>query len=150
VNWSIWSQEAVALMQHRNVEWQNAFELRDAAFEWNLERGVLEFADADRLVVADICIVGTTSNHEGTFLWGWANEALPAQVVEGLHKVREFGIANDLGLLTESEFTAGRSEAQECAAIAGRIQDAEGLFMHEAGDLTMFFTLSGFREESVA
>jgi hypothetical protein len=33
----------------------------------------------------------------------------------------------------------------EIAAVAGRIPDADGIWIEEAGDVTLFFALSNFR-----
>jgi hypothetical protein len=98
--------------------------------------------------LANICVVGTASARERSFLWGWANESLPAAVTSALLPVRRFGEEHDLGLLLSPEIPGGRAEGLECAAIAGRIQDAEGVFVDTCGDITMFFTLSEFREVS--
>jgi hypothetical protein len=84
--------------------------------------------DADH-VVADLCLVGTASEMAGTFLWAWANDAIPAGAKLGLDAVRSFGTTHDLPLLTTPEWPGGRAEGLEMLAIAGRVQDATGGFV---------------------
>lgn len=146
VDWAKWSKDSVSLMQSRNEQWLRAFRLADVPYDWNLDDGTLRFVQSVRVVLADICVVGTVSAYEGSFLWGWANDSLPVAVTNGLLPVRRFGEEHGLEFLMTAEIAGGREEGLECAAIAGRIQNAEGVFVDTCGDVTMFFTLSGFRE----
>ena len=99
-------------------------------------------------MVADVCVVGSASKAEGTFLWAWANETIPDEAKRDLEKVRDFGLEHDLGLLTEPAVAGGRAEGTEALAIAGRILGADGVWVDERGDLTVFFALSKFRARS--
>jgi hypothetical protein len=144
-DWAAWSREAVAMMQQRNQAWVARWGLKDAAYRWDLDSAELVFERPDVAVVADLCCVGTTSEHEGTFLWSWANEAIPPAASSGVELVREFGERNDLPLLTTPEWPGGEPEGKEVVAVAGRILDAEGVWIERDGDLTLFFTLSRFR-----
>ena len=146
-DWSVWSREAVALMQRRNQAWQARFELTNEPFLWDLTSATIHFRRNNDRVVASLCLVGTTSESEGTFMWAWANETIPPAAVQGLDIVRRFGEANDLPLLTEREFRASRPDALEVLAVAGRILDAEGVFVAPDGDVTCFFALSSFHVE---
>lgn len=146
MDWAHWSKEACALMQSRNDCWRRSFGLVDATYHWDLGSATIRFEGKGSLVLADLCVVGTTSASEGTFLWGWANESLPPAVTSGLEVVRRFGQEHDLPLLVVPEMPGARAEGLECAGIAGRIQDAAGVFVDTCGDVTMYFTLAGFRE----
>jgi hypothetical protein len=144
-DWGDWSRQAVATMQARNEAWISRFELRRAPYHWELDTAELVFERAADRVVADICLVGTTSLAEGTFLWAWANDSIPAVARRGLELVRSFGETHDLPLLVTPEWPAGRAEGLEMLAIAGRVQDASGGFVDQKGDVTLFFTLRDFR-----
>jgi hypothetical protein len=63
-----------------------------------------------------------------------------------LARVREFGRVRALKLLSVPQWPGGRLEGLEMAAVAGRILDADGIWVEEAGDVTMFFALSNFRK----
>jgi hypothetical protein len=147
IDWSAWSREAVAIMQQRNDAWQARFELTDAPFDWDLESATIRFQRDDDQVVASLCLVGTTAESEGTFLWAWANDAIPSAGIRGLDAVRRFGETNGLALLTSAELRGARPQALEILAIAGRILNAEGVFIAPAGDVTCFFALDAFRIE---
>jgi hypothetical protein len=144
-DWGEWSRQAVAAMQARNEAWITRFELRGDPYRWDLGTAELFFERAADRVVADICVVGTTSIAQGTFLWAWANDTIPAVAQQGLQLVRRFGEAHDLPLLVTPEWPGGRADGLEMLAVAGRVQDASGGFVDQEGDVTLFFTLRHFR-----
>jgi hypothetical protein len=133
-------------MQERNRAWIDRFGVAaDARYEWNLDTATIKFPSGAGSVIADLCIIGSASEHEGTFLWAWSNETLPRGAQRRLEDVRAFGLRHDLGLLTTPEWEGGRAEGLEMVAVAGRILDAEGTWVDTSGDLTTFFLLSRFR-----
>ena len=133
------------LMHERNRDWTSRFELESAPYTWDLEQATITFARPDDLVIGDICIVGTAAESTGTFLWAWANEALPQGAWAEIDAVREFGRLHSLELLTDAEWPGGRAEGLEMLAAAGRILDAEGAWVDTSGDLTLFFLLFDLR-----
>jgi len=146
VDWAAWSREARALMQRRNTEWRSKWQLGDgAAYRWSLEPAELVFPRSDDEVVADITVVGTCSQSEHSFLWGWANDSMPEASVRALSPVRAFGEEHDLGLLREAEWPAGHSESLEALVLAGRLLDAEGVFVDPMDDVTIYFAFHSFR-----
>jgi hypothetical protein len=144
-DWAQWSRQAVAQMKAQNRAWLQRFALQGAPYHWDLETAALTFARASDRVVADICVIGTVSHADTTFLWAWANDTIPPIARRGLELVREFGETHDLPLLITPEWSGGRAEGLEMLAVAGRIQSASGGFVDEADDLTLLFTLSNFR-----
>jgi hypothetical protein len=149
-DWGRWSREAVEIMQSRNRAFIEKFALSGQAFRWDLDVGEIAFVSTEYAVVADLCVVGSISAYEETFLWAWANEAIPPRAQERLHVVRSFGETHDLGLLTTAEWPAGRAEGLEMLAVAGRVLDADGVFVAPAGDLTLFFVLHRFRAQPLS
>lgn len=149
-DWHEWSREAVATMDRRNKEWIARYGLGSAPYRWDLEQAVIRFEREGGRVVADLTIIGSVSEHAGTFQWAWADAAVPAAATVGLDAVRRFGEEHDLPLLTTAEFRGDRSQGLELLAAAGRIQDAAGGFTDRSGDLTLFFTLHRFRVEEPA
>src|SRR5262245_63483217 len=103
-------------MQERNDAWMCEFGLGGCQYQWNLDNAQILFRSATAEVVADICVIGSVSEAEGTFLWAWANEAIPCQARRGLEKVRAFGQSNGLDLLTITEWGGSRPEGLEMAA----------------------------------
>jgi hypothetical protein len=134
-------------MQSRSRAFVEKFALSGRAFRWDLDAGQIAFISTEHAVLADLCVVGSISEREKTFLWAWANEAIPRRAQERLHDVRSFGERHDLGLLTTAEWTATQAEGMEMLAVAGRVLDADGVFVAPAGDLTLFFVLHRFRTQ---
>ena len=147
-DWAAWSREAVQLMEARDDGWRKRYGLSDGAhYHWDLQGALLVFPSSDASLKADITVVGGVSKHEGTFLWAWANDAIPAHAKRGMEKVRDFGVANDLGLLITPEWPGGHPDGLEMLALAGRILDSEGAWVAPHGDGALYFLLSGFRKE---
>ena len=132
-------------MQTRNRAFNEKFDLDGRPYRWNLEHAQIAFLFPDHAVVADLCYVGSVSACEGTFLWAWANEAVSDRARDRLLEVRDFGDKHDLGLLTTAEWEGGKSEGLEMLAIAGRLLDADGVWIDAHDGLTLFFTLHRFR-----
>ena len=101
-DWSAWSQEAVRLMEERNVGWIRSYSLEGCAYRWSLGDAQLVFRSESDEVVFDICVIGAVSQSEGTFCWAWSNEAIPSCAQRDLGRVREFGKAQALDLLTKT------------------------------------------------
>jgi len=132
-------------MQERNDAWMREFGLSGCQYEWNLDSAQILFRSDTVEVVADICVVGSVSEAQGTFLWAWANEEIPCQARRGLDKVRAFGESNNLELLTIPEWGGSRPEGLEMSAIAARLLDAAGVWIETSADVTLFFALFRFR-----
>ena len=135
-------------MKARNREFIAKFSLSGSDYSWNLAAAEIAFPSTDKAVVADLCVIGSSSVTQGTYLWAWANEGVPQTARRRLAEVRAFGEAHELPLLTTAEWRGGRAEGTEMLAVAGRILDAEGVLVVEKGDLTLYFALHRFRAVS--
>lgn len=141
-DWNTWSREAVETMMAANAQWQRRFGLEESApYQWDLDSASLTLDAPLGPVLATICLVGSSSDSEGSFLWSWANDAVPRQHGEALAAVHEFGREHQLALLTTPRIQGGRPEATECLCIAGRLQRAMGTFIDQRGDVTLYFTI---------
>ena len=150
LDWGAWCWEAVTLMEARNQAYLERFGLTSQAYRWNLAVAQLAFDCRDHAVVADLCPVGTVSAQEGTFAWAWGNPTFNQAFPGRLDQVRAFGQQHQLGLLTTEAWKGGRAEGLNMLAVAGRILDAEGVWIDQQGDLTLFFTLHHFRTQPLA
>ena len=141
-DWAAWSREAVEMMVARNAQWPKQFGLQATpSFRWDLDSATLVLQGPLHEVVATVCLVGTTSDSEGGFVWSWANEAIPRQHGEALEAVHAFGREHHLALLTTARIPGGRPEATECLCIAARLQHAAGTFIDQREDVTLYFTI---------
>jgi hypothetical protein len=132
-------------MQERNDAWIRSYGFEGRRYQWSLDEAQLRLQCERDEVTCDICVIGSVCRSEGTFCWAWANEAIPPCAQRGLASVREFGEIHGLELLIRPQWPGGRPEGLEMAAAAGRILDADGVWIAETGDLTLFFALSNFR-----
>ena len=144
MDWTEWSKDAVKLMFDQDAAWDREFALKKAKCEWDLPAATLTFETDQKKVLATACLVGTTSDTEGSFLWSWANANIPALHGQALEVVRQFGSDNQLGLLTTPAIAGGKPEAMECMCIAGRIQRAVGTHHEKVGDIGLYFTILHF------
>ena len=87
-------------------------------YHWSLDEAQPVFLCEREDVVADICVVGSVSASEGTFLWAWANAAIPPHARRGLERVREFGERNTLKLLSTPEWPLVHVSMNLCTARA--------------------------------
>lgn len=145
-DWTAWSREAAETMVRSNAQWPREYGLDAApAGTWDLDNASLRFEGSLGPVLATACLVGTTSDSEGGFVWSWANEAIPRQHGQALQVVHEFGRQHHLALLTTARIPGGRPEAIECLGIAARLQRAVGTYIDQQGDVTLYFTLLHLR-----
>jgi hypothetical protein len=106
-----------------------------APYRWDMETGTMTIGD----VTFRLVTVGTASGD--SFLWSWANEALPAMGKRGIERVRAYGVEHDLALLIQPEHNGGIPQAKECVALAGRILDAAGFFVEPTEHGCIVFVL---------
>jgi hypothetical protein len=148
-DWAAWSREAVSLLQQRNDRWLARFGLsKGAPYRWDLDAARIIFQRGDDILTAHLRLVGSISACQGTFLWGWANDSIPVVAREGLEVLRSFGQQNELNLLIEPEWPAHKADGLEMLAVASRVLDADGSWVDQSGDLTLFFLLDNFRVQS--
>ena len=141
-DWAAWSREAVEAMMARNIQWPQQMGLQaPLQCRWDLDRAVLVFQGPLHEVVAMVCLVGTSSDKDGSFVWSWANEAIPAQHGQALEVVHDFGREHQLALLTTPRIQGGRPVAMECLAIAARLQRAVGTYVDQQGDVALYFSI---------
>jgi hypothetical protein len=103
------------LMQKFGIgEWQR--------WDYDLQSGTLTFSnDSVPKVISNVQIAGSTSNKSGTWMWGWANQHLPAQVTREISRVREFGERESISQLTDATFSADEELGWQMAAVATKV-----------------------------
>jgi Family of unknown function (DUF6882) len=63
-------------MQERNDAWIRDYGLQGCHYDWSLDTAQLVFRRSSDEVVADICVIGSVSEAEGTFLWACSTKPL--------------------------------------------------------------------------
>lgn len=144
--YSDWRHEAVHLLQDKNDQLKREFRLGDwPRFDYDLATRELVFSeDGKPRVVAEIQVVGSTSENAGNWLWGWANSHWPEDCIEDAERVCEFGEEHGVGELISGYVEDGDLNALgwELTAVAARVCDAVGAYRpprDEGGGLFLLY-----------
>ncbi|MBA2919031.1 hypothetical protein GON01_14105 [Sphingomonas sp. MAH-20] len=141
-----WRHDAVHILQEQNARLKEQFRLNSwPRYDYDLAARQLTFSENGRAkVVADIQVVGTTSQNAGNWLWAWANSHWPADCIEEAQRARSFG--EDHGI---EELTSGYVEDDdlnglgwELTAVTARICGAVGAYRpprDEGGGLFLLY-----------
>ena len=109
----------------------------DSDYHWSIDDATMTLGKLKLRIVT----VGTVSNDTDTFVWSGANETIPPQAKDRIETVREFGEQNQLSLLTEPLHEGGKATGDECLAIAGRILDADAIWIDSTKNGYIMFAL---------
>ena len=141
-----WRHEAVHLLQEKNARLHEQFQIDDwPRFDYDLATRQIVFSTGDQpKVIAEIQVVGTTSQNAGNWLWAWANGHWPANCVEDAERTCAFGEEHGIGELTSGYVEDDDLNALgwELTAVAARICDAAGAYRpprEEGGGLFLLY-----------
>lgn len=96
-------------------------------WDYNAEKGTIIFSEGgEPKVIATVQVVGTASGRSNSWLWGWANESVPRDRTVLLEKVRAFGRAEGLDILTEPSWPDDEYHGWEMTAITTKLIGAKG------------------------
>ena len=141
-----WRHDAVHLLQEQNERLNAQFRLGTwPRFDYELETRRLIFSENGQArVVADIQIVGSTSQKAGNWLWAWANTHWPTDCIEDSERVCSFGEEHGIGELV-SGYVEGddlNGLGWELTAVTARICEAAGAYRpprDEGGGLFLLY-----------
>ncbi|MBN8734064.1 MAG: hypothetical protein J0L64_26235 [Acidobacteria bacterium] len=122
--------EAVHALMDLNEAVEREFRLSALPrWDYDLSDGVLVFSAEDvAKVIADIQVVGTTSNESKTWMWGWANDSLPPRAVSRIDAVRKYGDSESIPQLTTDVLTNDDYLGWELTAVTARLLGAKGAY----------------------
>ncbi|MBP2413152.1 hypothetical protein JOF48_001951 [Arthrobacter stackebrandtii] len=131
------SVEAMAEVQQIHM---NTWGMNRADCRWDVDMnlGKVSFMFPDKLVTADIQVVGTL--FDGTFMWGWDHPSVPAPLRFDALAAREWGAQNSLPQYTQLQVPADMDAAWEFTAVAARQGNAAGTYSGQAGTARVFLT----------
>ena len=139
-----WRHEAVHQLQAKNEKLDRELGLLSwPRYDYDVEKQSLTFSENGRTrLVAEIQIVGTTGSKD--WLWAWANDHWPEPACVLSHRVREFGIEQNIDELIQ-EYVDDEdlnSLGWELAAVAARVTESLGAYRppSETGALFLLIT----------
>ncbi len=143
-----WRHEAVHELQEKNARLRAEFRLGDwPRFDYDVDAGTLTFSENGvAKVIAEIQVVGTTSQKAGNWLWSWANSHWPEGVTAEAERVRAFGEEHGVCELTH-DYVDGDDDLNalgwELTAVMARVTGALGGYRpprDEGGGLFLTYT----------
>jgi len=141
-------QQSIGYLDEQQFKGNKEFKLDDFhRVDYEQETGIMTFSDVGVVpkVVARFQIAGTLSRKSNTWLWAWDNPYLLDNVVEKIHKVREFGEQNRIKKLTDPKWDASEKDAWEMTAISAHILMAKGAFTMPSDDIQAFIVFTDIR-----
>jgi hypothetical protein len=135
------SVEAMKKIQEINV---NTWHLNDPDSQWavDMETGKITFTFPDKVVTADVQVVGTL--HNGSFMWGWDHPSVPKPLSRAAALAQTWGKDNQQADYTERLVPADEDKAWEFTAVAARLDKASGTYSGPAGDARVYFVFGPF------
>lgn len=146
-----WRHEAVHELIEKNEANNLAFRIGEwPRYDYDMASGRLTFSDHGSVkVVAEIQVVGTTSEKAGNWMWAWANAHWPEDMIAESQKVRDFGEQHGIDDLVHQYVESEDLMALgwELAAVAARICSAQGAYRpprDEGGGLFLIYRNMAF------
>lgn len=144
-----WKHEALHQLMDKQDQWQAEFGIRDLPrYDYDMGTQQLTFSKDGLLkVIADIQVVGTTGSEN--WLWGWANDHWPADVVKDIEAVVAFGEEHGImelisGYVLDDDLN---DLGWQFTAVAARLLNAVGGYRpkREGDDGALFLLIKSIR-----
>jgi hypothetical protein len=136
--------ESIHLQMETNEEYLQQFDI-DSFEHWDydMDKETLTFSHKGvAKVVATIQVAGSISNKSKTWLWGWANQYFPENVIRALSVVREFGEKHGIQKLTRDKWAATVEDGWEMSAVANRLIKGKGVYRCPTDNGFLFLILT--------
>jgi hypothetical protein len=134
--------QSVAGMQGQREILRERYRLGEES-HWSIDQDAgtltLEFADGT-VATAPVQIVGTFNPRDGTFMWGWANDAVDARLRRAANRARGWGAENGVERYTTAKLDSSLAEAWEFTAVAARLDEATGTYSVNTDGPAVFMT----------
>lgn len=133
--------EAMKKIQEVNV---GTWHLSSPDSQWavDMNTGKITFTFPDKVVTADVQIVGTL--HDGSFMWGWDHPSVPKPVSRAATLAKEWGEENRRSDYSEKLVPADIDKAWEFTAVAARLDRSSGTYSGAAGEARVFMTFGPY------
>lgn len=148
--YAVWRHDALHELIEKNEGLEQQLGLgRYERYDYDVDTGLITFSNRGvPVVIAEIQIVGTTSERDSNWLWAWANDWWPKTVTARSESARTFGLEKGIEELT-TEYLHDDSLVNlgwEMTAVTARIVGAAGAYRAptENGHIFFIYTKIGF------
>ncbi|WP_390457424.1 DUF6882 domain-containing protein [Planctomicrobium piriforme] len=115
--------------------------LSEATWSVDQKLGQIVFTAPDGTVATcPVQIIGTYNTADSTWLWGWEHPAVRPELGQHAQRVKEYGEAHQISDLTTRKLAATELQCWEFAALACKLNDAQGAYRGPTGPTLVFMT----------
>lgn len=100
----------------------------------DLQAGTISWTFADKIVRAPAELIGTYSENDGSFLWGWNHPSAPEGSAVAATAVKAHGDAHGLKELQSGKLNCKLDDCWPLSSMAVFIGDLQGVYRGQAGD----------------
>jgi len=107
---------------------------KDERWDVDLSAGTIKWTFSDRIVEAQAELIGTYSESDGSFLWGWKHPSAPEGSAVAATAVKAHRDAHGLSELQVAKLNCKLDDCWPLSAVAVLIGDLQGVYRGQAGD----------------
>ncbi|MEV6348406.1 DUF6882 domain-containing protein [Actinoplanes sp. NPDC051851] len=142
--WERYSEAARDRVQRRQSSMTVQYELHtgDVQHYWTMADSSIAWSRAGKpFLYGRFTLIGTVAHGPRTWLWSWANETLPSNVLGDMDKVRRYGEEHGFPLLSAPGFQIDPKSLSQAQMVAADILGADGLWSEQGKDVDLYFAL---------
>lgn len=118
-----------------------AWGLSKASWSADLDAGTIEFSQNKKFVATcTIQVIGSFNEDDKTWLWSWDNASVKASLQKHAKIVKAFGAKHKSPRLTTRKVKCTKKECWDFAALACKLNDAQGAYVGVSGSALVFMT----------
>lgn len=145
--WDRLLQDALSYLRDQQDRLRRDFGLSEwERYDYYQDEGLIKFSSNGRVgLVADMQVVGSTSNETGTWLWAWDNPSIETRVQTLSREVLALGKAKGFKQLVEPKWKGDERDGWEMTAVAAFISQADGAYRSPSERGALFLVLTNPR-----
>lgn len=116
----------------------------------DLAAGTITFQFDDRSITGPVQVLGSFGRSSSSWLWGWANEALPEIVTSASRLVQERGGETGLEALALPKLELTEALAYDLAALSVEVAGLAGMYRAPTGTGFVYLGFTDFRVTEAA
>lgn len=116
--------------------------------DWNVDQdaGTIIFTPNNgMLVTCSVQIIGTRDSTDNSWMWGWHNASIPDELRRHAQKVRDYGDQTSYLWLTTPMLVCPPDKAWQLAALACKLNDAQGAYRGVDGETEIYMTFDSIQ-----